>query len=99
EVYSGKIDVPVVNFGASVLLASTGALIDPWLLGSLDENDVQGFGGIPVNTNAFMFDFRIDVGAVSAGYPREKTFYVVVDSSRDPSTGRSRAGESVLRAR
>ena len=98
QVYSVKIDVPVVNFGASVLLSSPGSQIHPWLLGSLDENNVQGFGGIPVNTNSFMVDFRVDVGAVSAGYPREKTFYVVVDSNRDPSTGRSLAGDYVLRA-
>src|SRR5438552_19100164 len=45
-----------------------------------------------------MVDIRIDVGAVSAGYPRDKTFYVVVDSNRDPSTGRSLAGRYMLRA-
>jgi minor extracellular serine protease Vpr len=98
QVYSVKINSPLVNFGASVLLSSPGSEIDPWLLGSLDENDVQGFGGIPVNTNSFMFDYRADVGAVSAGYPLEKTFYIVVDSNRDPSTGKSLAGRYELRS-
>ena len=51
-----------------MLLSSPGSQVHPWLLGSLDENNVQGFGGIPVNTNSFMVDFRVDVGAVSAGY-------------------------------
>ncbi len=33
---------PVVNFGVGVVGSSRNAVIDPWLLGSLDENDVQG---------------------------------------------------------
>ena len=42
------IDEPVVNFGAAVDRLEPGSLVDPWLLGSLDENDVQGYDGTPI---------------------------------------------------
>jgi hypothetical protein len=38
-------------------------LIDPWVLGSKDERDVQGYAATPVNMNNYMFDFAVDVGA------------------------------------
>ena len=39
-------------------LAGDGALIDPWILGSADENDVQGQGATPINVNNFTFGYR-----------------------------------------
>ena len=52
------LDRPVVNLGVSVVSKSRGAVIDPWLLGSLDENDVQGQAGTPVDVNPLTFDLR-----------------------------------------
>ena len=48
-----------MNFGVSVLIASANALVDPWVLGSKDENDVQGYAGTPVNVNPLTFGFRV----------------------------------------
>src|SRR5207237_1478947 len=92
------VNVPTVNLGVSVLLSSAGSLIDPWFLGSRDENDVQGFAGTPVNVNNLMFDFRFPIGAAATVFPRTQRFYVAVDSGADPYTGRSLAGQYVLRA-
>ena len=59
----------------------------PWLLGSLDENNVQGYGGTPVNVNGYMPDFIFNVGAAGAVFPALGSYYVAVDSGRDPFTG------------
>ena len=40
--YSTIVKKPLVNLGVSVFLSSSNSLIDPWFLGSKDENDVQG---------------------------------------------------------
>ncbi|MGH3003356.1 MAG: S8 family serine peptidase, partial [Gaiellaceae bacterium] len=45
HLYSYDINEPVVNFGVSVLSSSPGAVVDPFVLGSKDENDVQGYAG------------------------------------------------------
>ena len=45
DLYTILLDEPVVNFGAAVWVSSENAIIDPWILGSADENDVQGQGG------------------------------------------------------
>ena len=73
---------------------SPGSLIDPWLLGSPDENDVQGFAGTPVNVNPLSFGYPFDIGAAGALFPRQGRYYVSVDSGRDPFTGRSRPGST-----
>jgi minor extracellular serine protease Vpr len=98
HVYSIDINQPVVNFGVAALLQSSGSVIDPWVLGSLDENDVQGYGGTPVNVNSFMFDYRVGIQAAGAGFPRQKKYYVVVDSPRDEATGRVLGGRYLLHA-
>jgi minor extracellular serine protease Vpr len=98
QVYSIDISEPVVNFGVAVTQQSSGAVIDPWVLGSLDENDVQGYGGTPVNVNSFMFDYRAAVEAAGAGFPRQKKYYVVVDSPRDEATGKVLSGQYLLHA-
>ena len=49
---------PVIKVNASIVsLLSSNAPIHPWFLGSLDENDVHGYAGIPVNSNGLMPDF------------------------------------------
>src|SRR5205823_10857520 len=96
--YVTSVDAPVANVGVSVLLASSGALIDPFFLGSPDENDVQGYAGLPVNVNEFMFDFRADIGAAGSVFPRQKKYYVAVDSGHDTFTGQSLGGRYLLRA-
>ena len=63
-----------------------------------DENDVQGYAGLPVNVNNLTIDYPLDIGAAGTVFPRTKAYYVAVDSGRDPFTGRSLAGSYVLRA-
>jgi hypothetical protein len=98
RVYVTHIDEPVINFGVSVIASSPGALVDPWLLGSLDENDVEGYAGTPANVNSFTTNYRFNVGAAGAVFPRPKQFFVSVDAGRDPFTGRLQAGRYVLRS-
>ncbi len=98
DLYSVLIDEPVVNFGAAVWLSAAGALIDPWILGSPDENDVQGQGATPVNVNNFTFGYRIDVSAAAVTFPRPKRYWISVDSGRDRFTGLPLHGPYVLKA-
>jgi hypothetical protein len=98
HVYSVNINEPIVNFGVSVLAESAGALVDPFVLGSKDENDVQGYAGIPTDVNALTFDANIDVGAAGVQFPRLQRFYVSVDSRTDPFTNRSLKGKYLLNA-
>ena len=88
---------PVVNLGVSVIAATRGSFINPWLLGSPDENDVQGQAATPVNVNALTPDYRLPVGAAATVFPSLKRFWVAVDSSRDEYTGRALRGRYVLR--
>jgi subtilisin family serine protease len=96
QLYSVDIEQPVANFGVSIL-ASTG-LVDPFVLGSKDENDVQGYAGTPVDVNDLTFDAHVDVGAAGAQFPRLQRFYVSVDSRADPFTGGSLKGRYLLNA-
>lgn len=96
--YRIRLDDPAVNVGAAVILSSPGSLVHPWMLGSPDENDVQGYAGTPVNVNNLTIDYPLDIGAAAAVFPRTKAYYVSVDSGRDPFTGRSLGGSYVLRA-
>ena len=96
--YSYDVNQPIVNFGVSVLGASPGALIDPFVLGSKDENDVQGYAGIPTDVNSLTFDANVDVGAAGVQFPRLQRFYVSVDSRADPFTNRPLKGKYLLNA-
>lgn len=96
--YRIRIDDPAINAGAAVILSSPGSLVHPWMLGSPDENDVQGYAGTPVNVNNLTVDYPLDIGAAATVFPRTKAYYVSVDSGRDPFTGRSLGGTYVLRA-
>ena len=97
RVYVTHIDEPVINFGVSVVGSSPDSVVDPWLLGSLDENDVQGFAATPANVNSFTTNYRFNVGAAGAVFPRPKQYFVSVDAGRDPYTGRLLASRYVLR--
>jgi hypothetical protein len=88
---------PVVNLGVSVVSAASGAVIDPWLLGSLDENDVQGLAGTPVNINPLTVDFGLPIGAAATVFPRLKRYYVSVDSTQDVYTHKPLRGSYRLR--
>ncbi|HXK15484.1 MAG TPA: S8 family serine peptidase [Gaiellaceae bacterium] len=98
HLYSVDITEPIVNFGVSVLASTPGSLIDPFVLGSKDENDVQGYAGIPTDVNALTFDANIDVGAAGVQFPVLQRFYVAVDSRADPFTDKSQKGKYVLNA-
>jgi subtilisin family serine protease len=99
KLYSLHISQPAANVGVAIVAESTGSLVEPWLLGSRDENDVQGYAGTPVNANVLSNgEYRLDVGVAGAVFPREKRYYVAVDSGRDIFTGRSLAGAYVLRS-
>ena len=67
--YRIRIDEPAVNVGAAVIFSSPGSLVHPWLLGSQDENDVQGYAGTPVNVNNLTIDFPLDIGAAASRLP------------------------------
>ena len=58
KLYTVRVSEHVVNLGVAVIARAPDALIDPLFLGSLDENDVQGYAGTPVNVNGFMFDYQ-----------------------------------------
>ena len=57
QLYRIRLDEPAVNVGAAVVVSSPGSLIHPWVLGSPDENDVQGYAGTPVNVNNLTVDY------------------------------------------
>ena len=96
--YRIRIDEPAINVGAAVIVSTPGSLIHPWFLGSPDENDVQGYAGLPVNVNNLTIDYPLDIGAAGTVFPRTKAYYVSVDSGRDQFTGRSLGGAYLLRA-
>ena len=98
DLYTALLDEPVVNFGAAVWVAGAGALIDPWILGSRDENDVQGQGATPINVNNFTFGYKLDVGAAGLTFPRPKRYWISVDSGRDVFTGLPQHGAYALKA-
>jgi minor extracellular serine protease Vpr len=88
---------PVVNFGVGIVGTSRNAVIDPWLLGSLDENNVQGETGTPMNVNPLTFDYGLAIGAAGVVFPSLRRYYVVVDSTQDLYTGRDLRGSYRLR--
>ena len=81
-----RVNEHVVNVGVSVVAIGAGALIDPWFLGSLNENDVQGYAGTPVNVNGLTFEYQFDNEAAAVDFPHEGRYFVSVDSRADPYT-------------
>jgi minor extracellular serine protease Vpr len=98
SLYVMRVNNAVANAGVAVVAASSGSLIHPWLLGSPDENDVQGYPGTPVNVNSLTFGYRADIGAAGLLFPRRGRYFVAVDSGSDEFSGRSFAGGFVLRS-
>jgi minor extracellular serine protease Vpr len=98
DLYTFLLDEPLVNFGAAVWFNSAGAFSHPWLLGSKDENDVQGQGGIPVNVNNYTAGYGAEVGAAGLVFPRPKRYWISVDAGRDTFTNERLAGRYVLRS-
>jgi minor extracellular serine protease Vpr len=98
HVYVKTLPKTVVNFGVAVESESRGALIDPWLLASADENTVQGYAGTPVNVNGIMLDYQADIGVAGGVFVSPGKYYFSVDSASDPVTGKSLAGSYVLRS-
>jgi hypothetical protein len=84
--------------GVAVVEQSANSLIDPWLLGSKDENDVQGYAGTPVNVNVLTFEYHFDVQAAGSVFPRPKRYFISVDSGQDIFSGRPFSGQYVLRS-
>ena len=110
KVYSLEIPRQSVNAGVVVVrpapkldasitaLLSSNQPIHPWFLGSLDENDVLGYAGIPVNVNGQLPDFLYSIGTAGGVFLPPGRYYVSVDSGRDLFTGRSLAGPYTLRS-
>ncbi len=98
HLYYTDVNEPIVNLGVSILASSGGGLIDPFVLGSKDENDVQGYAGIPTDVNSLTYDSNFDIGAAGVQFPRLQRFYVVVDSRADPFTNRPQKGQYLMNA-
>jgi hypothetical protein len=87
HVYTLDVKPRAANAGAAIVSSGFGALVEPWLLGSLNEDDVQGYPGTPVNVNGLTFEYQFDTGAAALDFPHAGRYYVVVDSRADPYTG------------
>jgi minor extracellular serine protease Vpr len=110
KIYSLQITKQAVNAGVVVVrpapklgvsitaLLSSNQPIHPWFLGSLDENDLLGYAGIPINVNGQLPDFLYNIGASGGVFLPPGRYYVAVDSGRDLFTGRPLAGRYVLRS-
>jgi subtilisin family serine protease len=98
KVYVTTLRQKAVNMGVSILDTSPGAQIDPFVLGALDENEVQGFAGTPVDVNSLTYNYLARAGTAGAAFPRAGTYYVAVDSGRGDFDDKSRAGRYVLRS-
>jgi minor extracellular serine protease Vpr len=88
---------PAPNLGARIEDLLNGS-IHPWFLGSLDENNVQGYAGTPVNVNGFLQDYLFTNGVAGTVFARPGRYYVSVDSGRNPFTGASKAGPFTIRS-
>src|SRR5262249_39778774 len=89
RVFEQTISKRAANAGVSILKKSRGSRLDPFYMSSVDENDVQGFAGTPINVNSLMDEFLSPNGAAGTSFPSPGTYTVSVDSARDPFTGRS----------
>jgi minor extracellular serine protease Vpr len=74
------------------------APIHPWFLGSLDENDVQGVAGTPINSNSYMDGFLLDSRTAGTAFPRPGRYYVSIESGFDPYGDGGYDGPYVLRS-
>jgi hypothetical protein len=93
-----NLNVAAANVGVAVVESSPGSRLDPFVLGSKGEDDVQGLAATPVDVNVLTVDYLLPIGAAGAAFPRQQAFYVAVDSGRDRFTGRRLAGRYLLRS-
>ena len=98
QVYTVRVSEHVANAGAAVLASSPNALVEPWFLGSLNEDDVQGYPGTPVNVNGLTFEYQFDNQAAAVDFPHEGRYFVAVDSRADPYTNEPLRGQYLLHA-
>ena len=98
RVFELRLRKRAMNFGVSVVTASQGAEIDPFVLGAKDENSVQGYVGTPVNINSLTPGYQLPIGAAGAQFALPGRYYVAVDSGRNEFTGRRLAGTWRLRS-
>ncbi|HSB39912.1 MAG TPA: S8 family serine peptidase [Gaiellaceae bacterium] len=96
QVYTVRVSEHVANAGAAIVAAEPNTLIEPWFLGSLNEDDVQGYQGTPVNVNGLTFEYQFDNGAAALDFPREGRYFLAVDSRADPYTDQPLRGRYVL---
>jgi subtilisin family serine protease len=82
SVYSFTLEHKDVNAGVRVTGTRPGSRIDVFILGALDENQVEGYGGIPIDVNELSPDFGDTIGAASLALPQPGRYYVAVDSER-----------------
>ena len=87
HLYTLDVKAHAANAGAAIVSSGFGALVEPWLLGSPNEDDVQGYPGTPVNVNGLTYEFQFDTGAAAIDFPHAGRYYVAVDSRADPYTG------------
>jgi subtilisin family serine protease len=97
-VYALRLPRKAVNVGVSVVRQARGARIDPFFLGAKDESSVQGDAAVPVDVNELTPGYLAPDSAAGASLTSPGTFYVAVDSPRDPFTGKLLAGSYVLRS-
>ena len=96
HVYTVRVNSHVANAGVAVVAEGQGALVEPWFLGSLNEDDVQGYPGTPVNVNGLTFEYQFDNGVAAIDFPREGRYFVSVDSRADPYTDQPLRGPYLL---
>jgi subtilisin family serine protease len=98
HVYTVRVTSHVANAGVAVVASGANALVEPWFLGSLNEGDVQGYPGTPVNVNGLTFEYQFDNGAAAVDFPHEGRYFVSVDSRADPYTDEPLRGPYLLRS-
>jgi Subtilase family len=96
KLYVTDVTQPAVNIGVAVVGQSANSLIDPFFLGSRDENDITGYPGTPVNVNSYLYHYRADVQAAGLQFPLQGQYYVAVDSGHGEFNARSFAGQYLL---
>jgi subtilisin family serine protease len=98
HVYTFRVTSHVANAGVAVVAEGADALVEPWFLGSLNEDDVQGYPGTPVNVNGLTFEYQFDNGAAAVDFPHQGRYFVSVDSRADPYTDQPLRGPYLLRS-
>jgi subtilisin family serine protease len=96
HVYTVRVSEHVANAGVAIAAAEPATLIEPWFLGSLNEDDVQGYPGTPVNVNGLTFEYQFDTQAAAVDFPHGGRYFVSVDSRADPYTNLPLRGQYLL---